>query len=1368
MADRTVKLSVHISDDGTLSILDQVGKKLADLGPGAEAAGRKAESGFGGFSRAVITANQALELLKKGAELAHEGVDLLLARVEQADRIGKLSQQIGIAVKDLTALSVSAQLADLDIETMARSMGIFASKLAAGDPQLKAIGVTSRDTNTALRQMASAFAVLPDGIEKSTVAREAFGRGGLALIPLLNAGTAALDEQAASAAALGVVYGDQFAKDSETFNDTLKLIKIGAEGVGTSIAEKLLPGAQHIASAVLDWEKANRQLIATDIVSWIDDANTHAQDWLTTIREIVSYWNVLPDIAKGAIIGGVIGIPGGLPGMAVGAAAGAGIGAGKDIENVTGFSAWESAQIEANRGLRAGTSTRAELAATGTSPMDWNAKPPVDTAMQERLRAAQSKAGDAAKEAAKEQEKAAKNLAELDQARISILDTQSQRLTDQAALAAKQLAIDDRDVDFKHAGADVLAEHVARLQQIDELQRQALTKRSEALDLEIQIKQQEAGQAVLQGLQGPEAAKALAEVAKLQAEQAKVTGELQLSGHAAQDFTKDIEKARLTTVNLADTVSTSLGSAFDAILTRQKNFSIGDLVKGTGEKIAQEIAGGFIKSQLAKNEFDAKLTDNFSVTLPGIFKTGADAMVSIFDWAFGAVSDSAESSFSGVASSATDMASKVAGAFRNSPDSSGASISNLLGLAGGTTSTVGGVTTAVDAYGSMFQGANAGAVNSAASGAAAIGAASGVAAAVPLIGAATMLYTQIAMKDPLRVGSAAGGGIGGGMAAGAVYGSVVPVLGTFIGAVLGGIMGLINGQTPTVEHFTDKAAGDALSKAGVPTAWGRGDKGAFGRGASLGSPFDPARLGKMGAPESQSIIQGSTAPEEWRQTALSVGNMLAGTGNFAGEVLGNTLINNARALGESEKQTKADLMALASSMNLDLFSGVKQLNTQLLEGKITQDAYGLGVSALAKLFSDDLPPGVDAAAIALANMDQQQKNSIVNVADFNKALSTQASIFDSLQSTLEGGVTSGIAAYISAASQALPAGGQYTTTSGGAVIPVTAVVTRVEMQAAARESLAASIEKSVQDGAVTALSAAFNASIADTDIYKQFKSDLAGGVNAAVAGNATGAASAFLSAQLDSVDLQAKMLPALDIIAKSTQGLLAAAGVTPTALRAEASDINAEIARAKFGLLNPRQQRAFEEGELARARAELAAGGLTPTEVKANLEKQRAIAEYFIGLGDKKDVARGLAILNALPAGFNQLADVMPDYNAAVVANTKALDELRTNLSGSNVTGIAALLWAGWEARYGNGGTGAPAPTLPAGTGTGQAPRALSRTAVTDASFAPTIHLTANVTTDGAVSEAALAQQMSRVMVPALLQAMTDPRVRAAVQQAVR
>ena len=70
MAQNEVKLVFKITDDGTISVLDQAGKKLGQVGETAKKASKEASDGFSGLQRSIITLNQGLDQALKRAAVS--------------------------------------------------------------------------------------------------------------------------------------------------------------------------------------------------------------------------------------------------------------------------------------------------------------------------------------------------------------------------------------------------------------------------------------------------------------------------------------------------------------------------------------------------------------------------------------------------------------------------------------------------------------------------------------------------------------------------------------------------------------------------------------------------------------------------------------------------------------------------------------------------------------------------------------------------------------------------------------------------------------------------------------------------------------------------------------------------------------------------------------------------------------------------------------------------------------------------------------------------------------------------------------------------------------------------------------------------
>lgn len=213
-------------------------KDLTNLEKGAE----KTES---------VTNKLNKGLMALGVAAAGTAVSMAVgvkSAINTADGYAKLSQRLGIAVKDLGALAHAADLSGVSLDSVA--MGVqFLSRNMVNQPKAFAalgIAVTDatgnlRDSQQVLNDLADKFTNMPDGAQKTAIAMELVGRGGAALIPLLNGGSKAMDEMREEAEALGLVISEKTAKQAEQFNDNLSRVTSGLTGVFNIISAQVLP-----------------------------------------------------------------------------------------------------------------------------------------------------------------------------------------------------------------------------------------------------------------------------------------------------------------------------------------------------------------------------------------------------------------------------------------------------------------------------------------------------------------------------------------------------------------------------------------------------------------------------------------------------------------------------------------------------------------------------------------------------------------------------------------------------------------------------------------------------------------------------------------------------------------------------------------------------------------------------------------------------------------------------------------------------------------------------------------------------------------------------------------------------------------------
>lgn len=121
---------------------------------------------------------------------------------------------------------------------------------AAAKDAFKKLGIelrnqdgTVRSSTAILLDIANKFKAMPDGVEKTALALQLFGKSGADMIPVLNKGGDAIDK-------LKVKMTEAFAKQADEYDKKLKAIsgKIGA--IGADIATVLLPALDATAVAV--------------------------------------------------------------------------------------------------------------------------------------------------------------------------------------------------------------------------------------------------------------------------------------------------------------------------------------------------------------------------------------------------------------------------------------------------------------------------------------------------------------------------------------------------------------------------------------------------------------------------------------------------------------------------------------------------------------------------------------------------------------------------------------------------------------------------------------------------------------------------------------------------------------------------------------------------------------------------------------------------------------------------------------------------------------------------------------------------------------------------------------------------------------
>ena len=227
-----------------------------DMKRAANSADRNAKRMRKSFSDAGKKIGTALAAgITVGAAAIAAGVK---SAINAADEIGKTSQKIGISTESLSSLKLAADLSGASFEKLKSGVVKLSDGLDVNAKLFDAIGVSVKNTatgdflpmDTILRKVADVFKSLPDGVDKTRLAVDLFGRAGADLIPLLNGGAAGFDEIRKKSDEFGATVSSKTAQAAADFNDKLTETKAAIGGVFLGLAEDLLPTLTDLATQI--------------------------------------------------------------------------------------------------------------------------------------------------------------------------------------------------------------------------------------------------------------------------------------------------------------------------------------------------------------------------------------------------------------------------------------------------------------------------------------------------------------------------------------------------------------------------------------------------------------------------------------------------------------------------------------------------------------------------------------------------------------------------------------------------------------------------------------------------------------------------------------------------------------------------------------------------------------------------------------------------------------------------------------------------------------------------------------------------------------------------------------------------------------
>jgi len=181
-------------------------------------------------------------------------VRMVKGSIDAADAFGKLEIQTGIAANTLQAYVNAGKLAGVSQETIEKGLRRLAQSMREADQGVATykdafddLGISVRNTDGTLKtnqqvlgEISDKFTQMEDGVTKSAIAMEIFGRSGSQMVNLLNEGKVALEQ-------FNFEVSERFAQNAEYFNDQLTILGFKATGFSRQVADGLLPTLNNLA-----------------------------------------------------------------------------------------------------------------------------------------------------------------------------------------------------------------------------------------------------------------------------------------------------------------------------------------------------------------------------------------------------------------------------------------------------------------------------------------------------------------------------------------------------------------------------------------------------------------------------------------------------------------------------------------------------------------------------------------------------------------------------------------------------------------------------------------------------------------------------------------------------------------------------------------------------------------------------------------------------------------------------------------------------------------------------------------------------------------------------------------------------------------
>lgn len=280
-------IDAQVNLDKTGEEVQKLSKNLRD----GKSATDEAKGGFSSMQAALVTANQAIDLVGRGIGIAKDVIDQTVgSTVAYAKQVRELSTNLGISAEETSKIIQASDDYGISVETVTGALEMAVKRGFA--PNIET-----------LAKLADEYNSISDPIQRAARLSDVFGRGWTALTPILSAGGKAIRDAASEAEKLGLVLSDKDVQGARALEISIDNLNDRVDALKLKMGKDLVPVAVNVTDALTKFtdivqgtesplDAMNRQL--EYMKSFYGDASPQV---VQATKAIADYKQMLIDVA---------------------------------------------------------------------------------------------------------------------------------------------------------------------------------------------------------------------------------------------------------------------------------------------------------------------------------------------------------------------------------------------------------------------------------------------------------------------------------------------------------------------------------------------------------------------------------------------------------------------------------------------------------------------------------------------------------------------------------------------------------------------------------------------------------------------------------------------------------------------------------------------------------------------------------------------------------------------------------------------------------------------------------------------------------------------------------------------------------------